>query len=326
MTIYHIGTEDVHFVRAGGAAIDTSTGKFRGGWARCALQASSGQFWRGPLQAHPVSTTEAWLTFQMYEASTVLAQGYYCRFVAGTYWRLRLWGKQGEFPKLQYRDNAGVITDLATGFLPLAPWFIIQRQDIYFNLGTGQFQVYLDRELALDYTGNLTGSGEISAINWYDLTGGDFQGNYWFSEVCWRSDSTRKMLGVQSIWPYDDGVNMDWVGAKEDVDEVVVDETDANHTDTPGLVQEYKIPPLVPGLTGNIVIGAIMVGARMATGPTDEALVVRTAGTDYLGASQDTGGAIEDRMSIWEVNPDTGLPWTPAEVGDAAFNMGVASV
>jgi hypothetical protein len=119
---------------------------------------------------------------------------------------------------------------------------------------------------------------------------------------------------------------MDWTGVKADVDEVAVDESDANYTDTPGLVQEYTIPPLPPDLAGSSIISAVMVGARMATNPTDEAVVVRTGGVDYQSTAFDTDGAIEDKMNIWEVNPDTSLPFTPAEVDAADFNIGVASV
>ena len=109
-----------------------------------------------------------------------------------------------------------------------------------------------------------------------------------------------------------------------DVDEITVDETNANYTDTIGLVQEYTIPPL-PVLAGNVIIGGVMVGARMATSTTDEAVVVRTGGTDYLSTGFDTSGAVEDRMNIWETNPDTLAPFTPDEVNDPDFNIGVAS-
>lgn len=324
MTLYHVGTEDIHFVQAGGAAVSTNSGRFRSEWARCALVAGGGRFWRGPLQHMSVSIDEFWFTCRLNQL-TRGATPDWLRFLNGGTWRLAVYGGYGEYPSL-YRHNDDDTTDLlATGELPMFTQSVLGLVNIHVNLSDGKFRLYLDRELAINFTGDLTNGGEYSAITGYDLYGGTSGGTVvYYSEVCWRSDDTRKMLGVRAIWPDGDGVNMDWTGTIADVDEIAVDENDANYTDTPDLVQEYTVPPL-PLLTGNVIVGGVMVGARMATNPTDEAVVVRTGGSDYLSASYDTGGAIEDRMNIWETSPDTSDPFTQDEVNDPDFNIGVAS-
>lgn len=324
MTIYHVGTEDIHFIRAGGAIVKTTAGTFRSAWSRCSLEAGSGPFWRAPLEHMSVSTSEFWWTCQLIQAASVFSFSDWVRFLDGSTWRLAVYGREGQLPALLRHNDDDTITTLATGTLPMFSLSRLGRVDIYANVGGGVFKLYLDREISISFTGDLTNS-EYSAITGYDLYGGGGSTSVArFSEVCWRSDDTRKMIGVRAIWPYGNGVNQDWTGGISDVDEIAVDETDANYTGTPGLVQEYTIPPL-PLLTGNVIVGAVMVGARMATNPTDEAVVVRTGGADYLSTSYDTGGAIEDRMNIWETSPDTLVAFTQDEVNDPDFNIGVAS-
>jgi len=258
----------------------------------------------------------------MCQDASVISFSDWIRFLNGDTWQFAVYGRESEYPKLLKNngDDVPPIT-LATGSLPMFALNRVGRVDIYSNTGSGEFRMYLDRELALSFTGGFSDSG---AITGFDLYGGGFEANASFSEVCWRSDDTRKMIGVRSVWPFGDGVNMQWIGVKEDVNEIPVDETDANYTDTPGLVQEYTIPPL-PVFTQNVVVSAIMVGARMATNPTNQAVVVRTNDADYLSPSFSTGGAIEDRMGIWETNPATSAQFTLDEVNDSEFNIGVAS-
>lgn len=324
MTVYHVGTEDIHFVQGAGAEASTDSTRFRPEWSRCALTVAFGTFWRAPLQHMSVSTTEFWFTCRLTQTASSISFSDWLRFLEGDTWRLAVYGRQAEIPQLLRHNNDHTTTTLATGSLPMHALGVVGLVNIYVNLGTGTFRLYLDRELALSFTGNLTNSGQYSAITGFDLYGAGFLAGAHFSEVCWRTEDTRKIIGVRAIWPYDDGVNLDWSGTIDDVDEASVDETDANYTDTVGLVQEYTVPPL-PLLTGNVIVGGVMVGARMATSTTDEALVVRTGGTDYLSASQDTGGAIEDRMNIWETSPDTSVAFTQDEVNDPDFNIGVAS-
>jgi hypothetical protein len=350
MTIYHVGVEDIHFVHAGGlpgenviTSFDPDHPTFRAEWVRCGLRSTwsalgdgSQTFWRGPLDHMSVSSGEFWLTFRINQTSSQPSQTDFLGFNSGAVRRLSLTGRAGQFPILQRHDD-GTTDDLlippvlplgttrvtlATGSLPMFAQAATGRVDVYFNAGSGVFKLYLDRALAINLTGDLLG-GMYSEITSYDLLGS--ASNTIFSEVCWRSDDTRKMVGVHAVWPYGDGVNMQWTGAKEDVDEEAVDESDANYTDTVGLVQEYTVPPLPSGLQPNIIIGAVMLGARMATNTTDEALVIRTGGTDFQSTSYDTDSAIEDRMYIWEENPDTTDPFTQDELNDSEFNIGVAS-
>jgi hypothetical protein len=343
MTIYHVGTEDIHFVQAGGAVVITSTAgspHFRSDWVRCALGSTwfsfgdgSETFWRGPLDHMTVSTGEFWLTCRLYQAATQGAMTDLIGFNEGATRRLSVLARPGQNPIL-YRHEDGTTDDptrplgttrfvLANGILPMFAQDSLGRIDIYVNLGTGAFKLYLDHALALTFSGDLL-NGAFSEINSYDLLGSN--GNAQFSEVCWRSDDTRKIIGVRAVWPYGDGNTQDWTGVKEDVDEAAVDEEDANYTDTPSLLQQYTIPPLPSGLTENTIVGAVMLGARMATNPTDEAVNIRTGGSDFNSTTFDTDNAIEDRMYIWPTNPDTSAPFTIDEVNDADFNIGVASV
>lgn len=321
MTIYHIGVEDIHFIALGSPDVSTTTG-FRPEWARCSLATFTGpgndKRWRAPLIDNPVSTNEFWLTCRMYTAIIVSTKWF--RFLSGDgQERLSLHGSSASRPVLKRTDDDETVTTLATGSGIWASGGKIAKIDIYVNLGTGVFKVYSDYALILNATVDLT-NGEYTDITGYDLSGDAF-----WSEAVWRTEDTRKIPGVRTIWPYGDGNAQEWTGTKSDVDEIAVDVSDANYTDTIDRLQQYTIPPLPSGLTGNVVVGAVMLGARMETNPTAEALNIRTGGNDYFSGDFDTGGGIEDHMNIWEQNPDTSAPWTTAEINDAAFNIGVKS-
>lgn len=320
MTVYFIGTEDIHFVPIGSPDILT-TGGTRSEWARCLLSTSSGpgvdKRWRAPLPDLPVSTGEFWLTCRLDTATIVETKWF--RFLSGdAQERLALKGVSAGHPILVRTDNDETVTTLATGSGIWASVGKIAKIDIYCNLSTGVLRVYSDYYLIFDTTSDLT-NGEYSEITGFELTG-----FAQFSEVLWRTDDTRKVIGIRSIWPYANGNADEWSGTYSDVDEIIVDMNDANWTDTSGLLQQYKVPNL-PSLTGNTIVGAVMLGARINSNSVDVQLNVRTGGSDYFSSSFDTSGTVEDHMIIWETNPDTGLPWTVAEVNDADFNIGVKS-
>jgi hypothetical protein len=322
MTLYFVGTEDIHFVNFGAPGVTESPGSSgRSQWSRCVLSAfvTSGvdTRWRAPLPGNPVTTNAFWLTFRLYTATAITHP--FVRFMSGSAQdRLRIHGHSAAVPYLTRIDNDETVTTLGTGISILPSGGALKKIDIYVNLGTGVVKLYSDHMLILTVSG-----ADLTNSEYSDITGFDLAGNAVYSEVVWRTEDTRSVIGVRSIWPYGDGHAQDWTGTKEDVDEETVDENDANYTDTSGIRQQYTIPPLPSSLTGNVVVGGVMLGARMATNPVDEELNIRTGGNDFESASFDTDGAIEDRMKIWETNPDTSAGWTTDEISDADFNIGV---
>lgn len=325
MAIFYVGTEDIHFIPIGAPDVWTNGGPsapFRSEWSRCALSTFTGpgidKRWRAPLPDISVTTGEFWFTCQLYSAIIINTKWF--RFLSGdAQERLSLYGRSAGSPMLVRINDDTTATTLATG-TGLWPSAAQRRKiDIYVNLSSGLFKVYSDYNLILNTTSDLT-NGEYT-----DITGFELSGDAMFSEILWRSEDTRKLIGVRSIWPYANGHAMEWTGVKEDVDEIIVDMADANYTDTAGRIQQYKTPPLPSGLTGNIVVGGVMVGARMATGPTNEAINIRTSGSDYFSGDFDTDGGVEDHIKIWEESPDTSAPFTVDEVNDFEFNIGVKS-
>lgn len=349
---YFVGTEDIHFIPIGGPLINANAGTFRSPWARCSLQCNTTLFmderWRAPLASESVSTSEFWWSCQSFQngAGTIGRTGLigflgdYAGDATGTSWRLMLVGQGGRLPAL-YRQNDGAFdstdnplslpysayfdelnTQLATGFLPMPSLGRVGKLDIYVNLSSGIFRLYVDLVLVLDFTGDLTG-GQYSAFTGFDLMGSHTLAH--FSEIYWHPNiDTRKLDGVYSIWPTSAGHTTGWTGTFADVDEITSDLSDANYTGTSGLIQQYKTRAL-PTLTGNIRISAVMLGTESETGPTDEALNIRVNSTDYFGSSFDTGGVPERRMKIWGSNPGTAVDFTKTELNSTEFNIGVKS-
>jgi hypothetical protein len=276
---FFIGTEDIHFIPIGSPFVvynpPPGTAPFRLPWARCALVCDAGPFiddrWRAPLAHQSVSTSEFWWTCQIYQTGSAAFGttgligflGDYAGDASGKSWRLMLVAQSGRLPSL-YRQNNGAFnsavnplgfpysaysnvlnTHLATGTLTMPGGGRIGKLDIYVNLSSGIFRLYVDRVLVMNFTGDLT-NGEYSAITGFDLMG-NFNAAH-FSEIYWHPDSdTRKLAGVYSIWPISAGHTTQWTGTFDDVDEIVHDLADANYTGTVGLIQQYRtraLPPL----------------------------------------------------------------------------------
>lgn len=330
MTVLFVGTEDIHFTWGGVPEVVTQAvsgpiTNFRSAWARCALATAytAGEsFYRVP-ESHGASAVDSWVHCRFQQAASQLGQTSVFRFNNADLTRLYIMGRGGQHPELWRQDLDGTTTKLATGVLPMPPWWRLGRFDMHVNLTAGIFEMYIDLFRSIYFVGDLT-HGEYGTLTGFDLGGS--AGGTTFSEIAWTTYNSRKIVGVHSIWGVGNGAALQWAGTKDDVDEIIVDESDANWTDIAGKIQEYTVSPLTVQLTDNVVISAVMLGARMATNPTDISLVVRTHSADFLSPAYDTDGAMEDRMNIWETNPATGLPWTKADLNDTGFNIGVASV
>lgn len=325
---YFVGTEDIHFIPIGSPIVRDWFGTFRMIWSRCSLVCNAGPFvderWRAPLPHLPVSTDEFWWTCQIYQVgSSILGHTSFVEFRSSDdVPRIRVFGQNGSKPELWRQDSDETLTKLATGTLPMPSVSRLGKIDIYVSLSDGIFRLYVDRVLVLDFTGDLTNSSEYDAIIGFDIRG-SYSGAH-YSEICWTQDDTRKFAGVYDIWPESDGNATDWNGSKDDVDEIESDITDANWTDTPDLIQQYRTRAL-PALTGNVRIAAVMLGAEMATDPVDVALDIRVNSTDYFSADFSTGGVPERKMKIWEQNPGTSSDFTKDELNSSEFNIGVKS-
>lgn len=135
---------------------------------------------------------------------------------------------------------------------------------------------------------------------------------------------------VKTIPAIGAGANTDWDGAYTDINEnsQVTDHTfmagDANDEQT--FVGAGYTP------AGGVEIAAVVVNARLKkgnSGPTQAQLMLRKGGTDYFSATKSlAAGAFgfQPVQHIFEVDPDTGVTWTPSDAGDASLEFGMKAI
>jgi len=94
------------------------------------------------------------------------------------------------------------------------------------------------------------------------------------------------------------------------------DDADYNSTSTAGATDTFALgdlattPAAIYGVQACVEIRKDDAGSRSA------ALVLRSGGTAYVGATQSVLDAYTVLREIWEADPATGLPWTAAAVNN----------
>jgi hypothetical protein len=92
-------------------------------------------------------------------------------------------------------------------------------------------------------------------------------------------------------------------------------------------LSQWTQPTALP--SGAWTVAAIVQNARVensVTGPQHFDWLARTGGADYLaGVPQAPTLAFSSFQHLWQTNPNTGLPWQPAEIIAAGFNLGIES-
>jgi len=318
--VYFAGVEDIHFTPVGAPGVET-VGNFRSAWVRCSLHTSynSGtateNYYRVAEDFGVVAET-AWQVFQVQQGTSAVGYPALFRWTVADAPVLALRARAGLVPEL-YSVNGGTYTLLKTGTVSMPDIGTLARLDTKMDLSGGICQVYIDKILSIDFSGDLTQSSSYSAITGLELGGG--ADNAYFSEVAWTTIDTREVGAVAALPPVSDGFATDWIGDAPDVNELILDEDTTNTTSIAGAVQEYTTLTL-PG-KDSVNVYAVVVGGR-AEGANN--LLIRTGGTDYL-SSDYTPTLPTNEMYVWQTNPNTGIGFKLQDINTPEFNIGIKS-
>ena len=110
----------------------------------------------------------------------------------------------------------------------------------------------------------------------------------------------------------------------DNVDEFPPSMTDYNFSSTPGQRDLYTMSDLVLGTTTILGVAANSSALKNDAGSRSIINTVKTGGTVFGGGARALSTAQQTQTGIWQVNPDTGVAWTPAEVN--AIEAGVEVV
>ena len=238
---------------------------------------------------------------------------------------LQIDGDDGNF-NLEYWNGSGFteITPTINSFLTQDT---VQKLDFHWKIADtdGVFELYIDEALAASFTGD-TLTGGFSQIDQVRLlnTAHDENSNLYnvyFSETI-VADVETIGWGLKTLAPNGDGNSTTWTGTFDDVDDITFNDDTFVSSGTAEEVELFTIEDLGPSFT----VEAVVVAARSrtaVTGPQNLQMAIRTGGSNFFSSNVPVGTGFAGEQAVWDLNPNTGLPWTNAEID--ALEIGVKS-
>lgn len=330
---YFYGGEDIDYVQIGsGLSIDTTVGRYRAGYARCALMCNNipGSYYRSARPFSLPNVNLLWQGAQTLGNNPGGGTGYihWGLTDASGIPRLEIRGNGGGaggnffFCKL---DSVGTITQLGANFFVPYSGSSLDKWDVVVNYSTtGFFALYFNYTLIFSYSGDLTTNG-LTSVQYLMLgcaNAGNSGVNCWWSEVIVSDSDTRGMEGLVTLPPVANGNTHNFdVGtpAASNVNEIITSDATFDGATAVGLIDQYTIGSLP---AGSWLILAIGIDARAECanfgGPPAMAEGVRSNGGDYWGGAMPLTNTFQNGyVTTFVLDPSTGGPWTalPTNIG-----------
>lgn len=193
--------------------------------------------------------------------------------------------------------------------------------DIYVSAtNPGKIEVYVSRILVASATGNYTGLAALKYLEFGNIRS-------FASDTCQTSQilvasfPTLFAKVKQTLFTAY-GTNGGWTGAVANVNEQIPDTSTFITSPTAGTLATFTAA--ARSFTGYDIKGVIpqFSGLRGGAAPANIAAALKVNGVEYVGASQALTFGVSQFTEVFENNPATGLPWTAADAGSAALEIG----
>lgn len=226
---------------------------------------------------------------------------------------------------IELRLGGSTVVATSAASFSTGVWRYIEARLLVDNVA-GSCEVWIDGSLVVSYgPGDTYISGaasvarlELGRANYYD----DF---YVLSTAGSAPNNTRwGDTRISPLEPAAAGSSTDWipnglvnhrnVAENDDGDNTINITTTVGATD----LFEYQQPQIPAGII--LATQEVTIARRGVATVHDIAPVIRSGGTNYEGTQYALGTSFSTNTQIREVNPDTGLPWTVADL--AAIEAG----
>ena len=296
--------------------------------------------WNGALHTFGFNTSEVIIGFAI-NVSTVTPIHPFVIFWDGNTPQCSLWIDPNTFTITMRTGRGTALTDTTlgdTGFVPpLTLWFYLE---VKVGIGNpGHFEVKVNGTSEGVFTGIQTEQTGNAWTNKVSIMGvAQFSGAVVFDDLYMinTQDSTNNVtyLGevrVQTMYPDAEGYEDDFSASTgvnyQNVNTPVIDygvETNYNYSGVVGNLDSYSI--------GNFTIsGTIFAVQENLSFRKDDVgnrsiyPLMRTASTNYQGSAFPCYSTYTYAGAMWEINPNTGLPWILTDLNAAEFGIQVAS-
>lgn len=337
-TVYAAGGEDSELYLTSSGAVSTTANSFRPTYARCGLAtftpSGAAPFWQ---YWAPFSQSVFWNGARLWNNVATTAT------LNNILWRAL---SSDSLPRLRIRcsvaatntfvlekvDASGTQTTLATFvWAPTLSPTVPEKFDVFVNYAAGgEFSFYYNTVLIAQFLGDVTTNSVTALAN---ISYGHF-GNSTTLGLRWSEtmvlDTDTRSLNLQTFPPVANGNTHNFdtgTPAAANVNETTLDNSTLDGSTTAGQIDGYTTGAVAAGTYGVLAYGVSVMAQKGSSGPSKLDLAVRTNGTDYFSADQTLTAAFADYQNWWANNPDTGVPWTTAQIGAASgFNVGAKSV
>jgi hypothetical protein len=233
--------------------------------------------------------------------------------------------------------NGRLVNYLATGTTSMLPYGTWRHVEIYYkpDASAGRFVVKIDGNAEIDYTGNTNNNNgtEIWAIGFGNPLGNAYTNshgsidNVIVDDAEWiRPAGQTQYPRISGLFPTIGGTHSQWNGSYADIDDKPPSDADGITVNALDQISSFGHG----GLVGSVeAIRTVQVDAYLRGqgnfAPKNVKPMIRTGGADFLGADRAVPylGKSHYARKIWQVNPQTGAAWTPADI--AGLEIGVKS-
>lgn len=331
MTVLFAGGEDSDFTCIGATiSVNTGVSAFESAYSRCGLTASA---YNSPITIpKPFSpVTEAWLHWR--GGGNTMAVGDLLQPVVG-------FCDQDNVPAItivktaittdnysivfRYNDGTGNIVQSSAKLIPFS-----HAADFDFRVkitGTTLLcEWYRNGELMADHTATLVSTYSISNINLYrtKLVASSGSDGLFFSQIVVADEPTIGMK-VYTRPPTGNGGVQEFTGGYAAIDEVTVDSSDSISTPTSA---RSSFTRAALTLSGTQTIRAVSVSSHGNSFTDTLASIknfLRIGSTNYDGDTIDLSMGNTKVMTVWNVDPSTGVKWDDTLVKGTTIEFGVS--
>lgn len=315
MTIIWCGGEDIDFPYKN-CAISTDSGKKRS-VSRCSFQLSVDGDYAKSVLITPFSSV--WASCYIYSQMSFATGTVYRSFglqnsSSGAFIGIGTSSTAGKVYLVTY--NRTTMTALASESGVSLPSGTLAKIDIqitgYDAGASGNCKVYVNGTLIIDYNGELSVLSETELNQVYMRCSDNTYSTAYISEIILADEDTR-LMSLKTIAPDSAGDSSAWEGAYTDIDDVTLSDTDTIYSDTADEVALFNTTGMP---AGDFSVKAVKVAARCADGIGSMGIQigVKTNSTVDLGTTEEIEPTWETVEKLYQVNPITSAPFTPAEI------------
>lgn len=322
MTVYFASSEDIDFDNRT-ANIVTSAGKFDASYARACFRC----ILDGSLDASidtGISTMYMTCRAVFENAAYPSSNRQIFTFRDGGTDVIRLIPVSGVWTLQTY--DSGWISRATFSTLPGANVLVKLTLKVVLHASEGEITAWIGDTEVASWTGDTIGSTGATTLDTIKFRSNAYTSGaeVWYSEIIIADELTINMRVATLVFEAD-GSHSEWTNGWANIDEITENQGDLIQSDVADQRELMNLSAY--NGSADLIVRRIIVSARAIRGvggPQNLQLAVRHGTTDGFSSSKALSEIYTTYRDNWDINPDTGVAWTIADL--ASLQAGVKSI